>query len=112
MLTLEQIMELQEKGFTWDQIAAVNNTLGQATPEPEAKETQEPEAKETQEPEAKEMPEVNPTPVDATDTLEKKIDEMAATIQELQAANVKKAEMDVPKPLTADDIVKSFMEAS
>ena len=104
MLTLEQIMELQEKGFTWDQIAAVNNTLGQATPEPEAKETQEPEAKE--------MPEVNPTPVDATDTLEKKIDEMAATIQELQAANVKKAEMDVPKPLTADDIVKSFMEAS
>ena len=105
MLTLEQIVELQEKGFTYEQIAAVNNTLGQAEEKPE------PEAKPEPDMEAKQEPEAKPEP-DSTAILEKKIDEMAATIKELQATNVKKAEMDAPKPLTTDDIIKSFMEAS
>lgn len=115
MLTIEQIMNLQEKGFTWDQIAEVNTMLKQAAPEPEAK--PEPEAEPETKPEAKPEPtpepKPNPEPVpDATATLEKKIDEMAATIKELQAANVKKAEMDAPKPKSVDDVIKSFMEAS
>lgn len=112
MLTLEQIMELQNKGFTWEQIATVNTTLGQAEAKPEPETPEAPGTPEAPEaPGTPEAPEAKPE-TDATAILEKKIDEMAATIKEMQATNVKKAEMDAPKPLTADDVIKSFMEAS
>ena len=95
MLSLDQIMELQEKGFTYEQMQILNNM--NLTAQPAA-----PEA-----PEAPAAPEQ-----DTAGELNKKIDELTATVKAMQAQNVKQAEQDAPKTLTADDVIKSFMEAS
>ena len=109
MLTIEQVAELMENGFTANQIGKINATLtakGQEKkPEPEVK----PEVK--PEPEVKPKPEAKPEEKTEND-LEAKIDEMQATIKEIQAANVKAAAHADEKTPTADDIIKSFMEAS
>ena len=112
MLSLEQIMELQEKGFTYDQLQVLNNmNLGAkpTAPEPDAP---TPVAPAAPEPDA-------PTPVapaaqepDTARELNKKIDELTATVKAMQAQNIKQAEQDAPKALTSEDVIKSFMEAS
>ena len=99
MLSLEQIMELQEKGFTYDQLQVLNNmNLGAkpTAPEPDAP---TPVAPAAQEP-------------DTARELNKKIDELTATVKAMQAQNIKQAEQDAPKALTSEDVIKSFMEAS
>ena len=101
MLSLDQIMELQVNGFTWEQITAVNKTLGKAAPEPEQPAAPEPKPEQPAAPEQ-----------DVTGELSKKIDELSATVKAMQAQNVKRAEQDVPKKLSAEDVIKSFMEAS
>ena len=107
MLSLDQIMELQEKGFTYEQMQILNNM--NLTAQPAAPEAPEAPAA----PEAPEAPEAPAAPEqDTAGELNKKIDELTATVKAMQAQNVKQAEQDAPKTLTADDVIKSFMEAS
>ena len=96
MLSLDQIMELQDKGFTYEQMQILNNMNLTAQP-----------AAPAEEPPAPAEPEQ-----DATGELNKKIDELTATVKAMQAQNVKQAEQDAPKTLTAEDVIKSFMQAS
>lgn len=109
MLSLEQIMELQEKGFTYEQMQILNNMNLTAQPPAPAAPEPEPPAPAAPEPEP-------PAPAapeqDTAGELNKKIDELTATVKAMQAQNVKQAEQDAPKKLTADDVIKSFMVAS
>ena len=107
MLTLEQIIELQEKGFTYEQLAMLNAMNLTAVPaEPEKKEPEpEPEKKEPE-------PEPEPAKPAEGDELAKQIAELTATVKAMQAQNVKQAMQEHPKPLTSEDVIRSFMEAS
>ena len=98
MLTLEQIIELQEKGFTYEQLAMLNAMNLTAVPaEPEKKEPE---------------PEPEPAKPAEGDELAKQIAELTATVKAMQAQNVKQAMQEHPKPLTSEDVIRSFMEAS
>ena len=112
MLSLEQIMELQEKGFTYEQLQVLNAMNLSAPATPTASEPEQPAAPATPEPEQTAAPAAPEPEQDATGELNKKIDELTATVKAMQAQNVKQAEQDVPKKLTAEDVIKSFMEAS
>ena len=109
MLSLDQIMELQDKGFTYEQMQILNNMNLTAQPAAPAEEPPAPAAPAApaEEPPAPAEPEQ-----DATGELNKKIDELTATVKAMQAQNVKQAEQDAPKTLTAEDVIKSFMQAS
>ena len=99
MLSLDQIMELQEKGFTYEQMQVLNNM--NLTAAPAAPAAPEPERPAAPDPEQ-----------DATGELNKKIDELTATVKAMQAQNVKQAEQNAPGKMSAEDVIKSFMEAS
>lgn len=112
MLSLDQIMELQEKGFTYEQMQILNNmNLTAAPAAPAAPEPEQPAAPEPK-PEQPTAPAAPEPEQDATGELNKKIDELTATVKAMQAQNVKQAEQDAPKKLSAEDVIKSFMEAS
>ena len=85
------------------------------TPEPSP--DNEPEAGSVPtEPEAGSVPTEPDTPAEAEQDiageLNKKIDELTATVKAIQAQNVKRAEQDAPKKQTAEDVIRSFMVAS
>lgn len=112
MLSLDQIIELQDKGFTYEQMQILNNMNLTAQPAAPAEEPPAPAAPAApgEEPPAPAAP-AEPEQ-DATGELNKKIDELTATVKAMQAQNVKQAEQDAPKTLTAEDVIKSFMQAS
>ena len=107
MLTLEQIIDLQGKGFSYEQLQILNS-MDMGTPEKQEPEKQEPEK---QEPE-KQEPEKQEPENDRVKALEDEIGKLTDTIKAMQSANVKNAQSDRPKIETVDDIIKSFMEAS
>lgn len=111
MLSLEQIIELQENGFTLEQMQILNNmNLAAAPAAPAAPEPKQPATPAAPEPKQPSAPAAHEQ--DATGELNKKIDELTATVKAMQAQNVKQAEQAAPKKLTAEDVIKSFMEAS
>lgn len=111
MLSLEQIMKLQDKGFTYEQMQILNNMNLTAAPAAPAEPKPEPEQPAEPNPEPVQPAEPKPEQ-DATGELKKQIDELTATVKAMQAQNVKQAEQDAPKKLTAEDVIKSFMVAS
>ena len=109
MLTLKQIIELQEKGFNFEQIGVLND-MDLSTPEPEKQEPEKQEP-EKQEPE-KQEPEKQEPENDRVKALEDEIGKLTDTIKAMQSANVKNAQTEPKKIETVDDIIKSFMVAS
>ena len=110
MLTLEQIIELQEKGFTYEQLTTLNAMNLTAVPAEPEKKKPEPEKKEPEpEPEKKEPEPAKPA---EGEELAKQIAELTSTVKAMQAQNVKQAMQEQPKPLTSEDVIRSFMEAS
>lgn len=112
MLTIEQIIDLQGKGFTSEQLKVLHEmdiTISSPTPEPEKKDEPEPEKKQesTPEPEKKQEPEP-----DVIGGLKNEITTLTDTIKAMQEANVQNAKADPPKTESVEDIIKSFMVAS
>ena len=101
MLTLEQIIELQEKGFTYEQLTTLNAMNLTAVPAEPEKKKPEPEKKEPE-----------PAKPAEGEELAKQIAELTSTVKAMQAQNVKQAMQEQPKPLTSEDVIRSFMEAS
>ena len=119
MLTLDQIIALQDKGFTYEQLQTLNSmnvTVEAAAPEPEKK--AEPEPKPEQ-PEPKPEPEKKPEPqpeqkgnADVIGGLKSEITALTETIKAMQEQNVKAAQQEKKEELTVDSIISSFMTAS
>ena len=118
MLTLEQIIDLQSKGFSYDQISIINSldvstTANSPKQEPEKQEPEkEPEKQEPEKEPEKQEPEKQEPENDRVKALEDKIGKLTDTIKAMQSANVKGAQSTPPKIETVDDIIKSFMVAS
>lgn len=112
MLSIEQIVTLSEKGFTLDQIGTLNEILSDAAKQPEQE--PEPEQEQKQEPEPKKKNGIIKRIIENkdTDALEKRINDLESTIKALQETNVKTAAHEPEKKITAEDVIKSFMEAS
>ena len=108
MLSLEQIIELQEKGFTYEQLQVLN-TMNVTTPEVIIDPAPMDEAKpENAINEAKQEPPEN----DVITGLKNELTELTNTIKAMQEQNVKNAKAEPKNVETAEDIIKSFMGAS
>ena len=114
MLTLEQIIELQEKGFSYEQLQVLN-AMNMGTPEtpetPPSKLGGEIEKEEDETP-SKPEKETKKKAAEDDNVLAKQIAELTATVKAIQAQNVKQAEQEKEKVLTSEDVIKSFMQAS
>ena len=120
MLSIEQIVTLSEKGFSFDQIGTLNEILSDAgrRPEPKQEQKQEPD----QEPEQEQKQDTEPKKKTGilkrivenheTDEIKKRIDDLESTIKALQETNAKHAAHEPESTLTSEDVIKSFMEAS
>lgn len=110
MLTVEQIIELQGKGFTSEQLKTLhemNITITPLEPEKKQEPEPEPEKKEETEPEKKEN-----EAGDIIGDLKNEIGALTDTIKAMQEANVKNAKAEPEKTESVEDIIKSFMVAS
>ena len=108
MLTLEQIIDLQGKGFTYEQLQFLNG-MDVSIPLP----NQEPEPK--PEPETKSEPKPEPEKKPEDDTisgLKHEIATLTETIKAMQEQNVKNAKSEPETAETVEDIISSFMTAS
>ena len=124
MLTLDQIITLQDKGFTYEQLQTLNEmnvTVETPAPEPEKKPEPRPEKKPEAQPEKKPepQPEKKPEPqpeqkgdADVIGGLKSEITALTETIKAMQEQNVKAAQQEKKEELTADSIISSFMNAS
>lgn len=112
MLTLEQIIELQGKGFTYEQLQVLNS-MNMGTPEtPPSEPEEETEKKEEEILPSKLEEETEKESAEDDNGLAKQIAELTATVKAIQAQNVKRAEQEKEKVLTSEDVIKSFMQAS
>lgn len=117
MLTLDQIIDLQGKGFTNEQLQILS-LMDMSAPEKKEPEKKEPDPeKKEPEPEKKdpapEPEKKEPEPDDErVKSLESQIATLTETIKGMQTENAKSAKMEPEPTKTVEDIITSFMEAS
>ena len=118
MLSIEQIVTLSEKGFSFDQIGTLNEVLSDSAKQQEPEQNQEPEQEQKKEPEQEQKKEPEPKngnrkiEYKITDVLEKRINDLESTIKALPDTNAKTAAHEPEKKITAEDVIKSLMGAS
>lgn len=118
MLTLDQIITLQGKGFTYEQLQTLNEmdvTMGTPAPEPEPEKKSEPDPEKKSEPEPEKKSEPQPErkgDADVIGGLKSEITALTETIKAMQEQNVKAAQQERQEAKTVEDIIASFMTAS
>ena len=115
MLTVNQILDLSEQGFTAEQIEYLNGLsqpeTGDTTsspPTPADQGTNTGDASPSASPAISATPPEDPTTGDAIKALSSQIAALSDTVKQMQAVNAQKAEQQIPQKVTADSIIKDF----
>ena len=102
----EEILKLIDAGFTADEVRKMQTETSEppATSEPQGAEETKSEVK----PEADKGKDIN---TDFMDSITKAVSDLTDKVKAIQENNVKTAKQEPTKDLSAEDVIKSFVES-